>query len=224
MRGRRLWRRRRASRSDHVRVPTRRLVVLAVAGALPFALALAGLFAFRDAEATPAYRGSRPPEGITASGFRLKSYTGREVSLARLRGKVLALTFLDAQCKDACPVIAAVVPRARALLTPRERNRAVFVAISTDPREDTPAAVRAFLRRYRAEGALDYLVAPAPSVRRTWRDYGVLASERSGSDSLHSAPVRIYKADGEWVSSLSAGADLSPRNLAHDVRVAMGSD
>jgi protein SCO1/2 len=130
-----------------VRVPTRRLVVLAVAGALPFALALAGLFAFRDAEATPAYRGSRPPEGMTASGFRLKSYTGREVSLARLRGKVLALTFLDAQCKDACPVIAAVVPRARALLTPRERNRAVFVAISTDPREDTPAAVSAFLRR-----------------------------------------------------------------------------
>jgi len=161
---------------------------------------------------------------MTASGFRLQSYTGREVSLAGLRGKVLALTFLDAQCKDACPVIAAVVPRARALLTPHERSRAAFVAISTDPREDTPSAVRAFLRRYRAEGALDYLVAPAPSVRRTWRNYGVLASERSGSDSLHSAPVRIYKADGEWVSSLSAGADLSPRNLAHDVRVAMESD
>ena len=205
-------------------VPTRRLALLAVAGALPFALALAGLFAFRDAEATPAYRGSRPPEGMKASDFRLRSYTGRAVGFADLRGKALALTFLDAQCKDACPIIAAVVPRARALLTPSERSRVAFVAISTDPVEDTPAAVQTFLRRYRAEGALDYLVAPAPAVRRSWRDYGVLASERSGSDSLHSAPVRIYRPDGEWVASLSAGADLSPRNLAHDLRLAIGAD
>ena len=121
-------------------------------------------------------------------------------------------------------MIAAVVPRARALLTPGERRQVAFLAISTDPAEDTPAAVRAFLRRYRAEGALDYLVAPAAGVRRTWSEYGVLASERSGSDNLHSAPVRIYAPDGEWVSSLSVGADLSPRNLAHDLRVAIGAD
>jgi protein SCO1/2 len=205
-------------------MPTRRLVLLAVAGALPFALALAGLFAFRDAEATPAYRGSRPPEGMHAADFRLTSYTGRKVRLADLRGKALALTFLDAQCKESCPVIAAVVPRARALLSPSERKQVAFLAISTDPTEDTPTAVRGFLRRYRAEGALDYLVAPAAGVRRTWSEYGVLASERSGSDSLHSAPVRIYAPGGEWVSSLSAGADLSPRNLAHDLRVALGAD
>jgi protein SCO1/2 len=207
-----------------VPMPARRLVLLAVAAALPFALALAGLFAFRDAEATPAYRGSRPPEGMQAAEFRLTSYTGRKVRLADLRGKALALTFLDAQCKESCPIIAAVVPRARALLSPAERRQVAFVAISTDPTEDTPAAVRQFLRRYRAEGALDYLVAPAAEVRRSWREYGVLASEASGSDSMHSAPVRIYAPGGEWVSSLGAAADLTPRNLAHDLRVALGTD
>jgi protein SCO1/2 len=202
-------------------MPVRRLVLIAVAGALPLVVALAGLLVLRDAEATPAYRGSRPPEGMRAADFTLRSYTGREVRMADLRDRAVALTFLDAQCEESCPLIAAVVPRALSRLADADRNRVAFVAITTDPREDTPAAVRAFLRRYRAEGALEYLVGPRPAVRRAWEDYGVLPSERTGSDSLHSAPVRVYAPGGEWVSSLSAGVELTPRNLAHDIKVAI---
>ena len=199
----------------------RRLVVVAVAGALPLILALAGLFLLRDADASPAYRGSRPPSGVKAADFRLRSYTGREVALSDLRDRVLVLTFLDAQCKESCPVIAATAPRALARLDVEDRGRVAFVAISTDPREDTPAAVRSFLRRYGAQDALEYLIGPEVAVRRAWQDYGVLASEVTGSDTMHSAPVRIYARGGEWVSSLGAGADLSPRNLAHDIQVAI---
>jgi protein SCO1 len=207
-----------------VPMPVRRLVLIAIAGALPLVAALAGLLVLRESEAsTPTFRGSRPPAGEVAADFRLRSYTGRDVRMADLRGKVVALTFLDAQCTESCPLIAAAAPRARALLTPEEQARVAFLAISTDPPEDTPAAVRAFLRRYKADGTLDYLVGPERQVRRTWSDYGVLASELSGSDSLHSAPVRIYEPGGEWVSTLSAGRDLTPRNLAHDLRAALGS-
>ena len=202
-------------------MPLRRLVLIAIAGAVPLILALAGLFLLRDADARPAYRGSQPPGGMKAADFRLRSYTGHEVSMGALRDKVLALTFLDAQCKESCPVIAATAPRALARLDAEDRGRVAFVAISTDPREDTPAAVRGFLRRYGAEGTLEYLIGPESSVRRAWQDYGVLASEVTGSDTMHSAPVRIYAPGGEWVSSLGAGADLSPRNLAHDIEAAL---
>jgi protein SCO1 len=202
-------------------MPLRRLVLIAIAGAVPLILALAGLFLLRDADASPAYRGSRPPSGMQAADFRLRNYTGREVALSELRDNVLVLTFLDAQCKESCPLIAATAPRALARLDAEDRGRVAFVAISTDPREDTPAAVRSFLRRYGAEGTLEYLIGPEGSVRRAWQDYGVLASEMTGSDTMHSAPVRIYAPGGEWVSSLGAGADLSPRNLAHDIEVAL---
>jgi protein SCO1 len=202
-------------------MPLRRLVLIAIAGAVPLILALAGLFLLRDADASPAYRGSRPPSGMQAADFRLRNYTGREVALSELRDNVLVLTFLDAQCKESCPLIAATAPRALARLDAEDRGRIAFVAISTDPREDTPAAVRSFLRRYGAEGTLEYLIGPEGAVRRAWQDYGVLASEVTGSDTMHSAPVRIYAPGGEWVSSLGAGADLSPRNLAHDIEVAL---
>jgi protein SCO1/2 len=204
-----------------VPVPVRRLVLIAIAGVLPLVAALAGLLALRDADATPNYRGSRPPSGMSAADFRLRSYTGREVRMSELRNKVVVLTFLDAQCKESCPVIAATAPRVLARLDAEDRGRVAFVAITTDPREDTPGAVRSFLRRYGAAGALEYLIGPAPAVRRTWDEYGVLASENTGSDSMHSAPVRVYAPGGEWVSSLGAGADLSPRNLAHDIQVAI---
>jgi protein SCO1 len=207
-----------------VPVPTRRLILLAIAGALPLLAALTGLLVLRDAEATPAYRGSRPPGGIEAANFSLRSYAGGEVRMSDLRDKAVALTFLDAQCEESCPVIAATAARSLELLAPDERARVALVAITTDPAEDTPAAVRSFLRRYRADGALDYLIGPAGAVRRTWRDYGVLSSEGSGSDSLHSAPVRVYAPGGEWVSTLRAGLDLTPRDLAHDLRVALGKD
>lgn len=206
-------------------MPTRRLVVVAIAGALPLLAALLGLLVLRDSGAsTSAYRGSRPPDGHVAPAFRLTSYTGREVRMEDLREKVVALTFLDAQCEDSCPIIAAAAPRARARLSPSERSQVAFVAVSTDPAEDTRAAVRSFLRRYRAENTLEYLIAPPAELRRVWREYGVLPSEASGSDNMHSAPVRIYAPGGEWVSTQSAGVELSPRNLAHDLRVAIDTD
>lgn len=199
--------------------------MLAIAGALPLIAALTGLLVLRDSDAsTPAYRGSLPPEGYVAPAFTLRSYTGREVRMDELRDKVVALTFLDAQCEDSCPVIAAAAARARARLAPEERDRVAFVAVSTDPAEDTPAAVGAFLRRYKADGVLEYLIAPAAELRRVWREYGVLPSEASGADDLHSAPVRIYAPGGEWVSTLSAGAGLTPRDLAHDIQVALATD
>jgi len=54
-------------------MPLRRLVLIAIAGAVPLILALAGLLVLRDADASPAYRGSRPPGGMKAADFRLRA-------------------------------------------------------------------------------------------------------------------------------------------------------
>jgi hypothetical protein len=38
---------------------------------------------------------------------------------------------------------------------------------------------------------------------------------------MHSAPVRIYDREGRWRSTLHAGVDLTPANLAHDIGLAL---
>jgi cytochrome oxidase Cu insertion factor (SCO1/SenC/PrrC family) len=203
-------------------------------GGVAVAVVLAGLVAATwrlsgDAqEAPPAQlltgqgpnRGSEPPARIVLPDFTLRSYDGRVVRAEDLRRGITLLTFLDAQCKEACPIIAAVVSQTLRSLPPTDRRRLRAVAITTDPAEDTPAAVRAFLRRQHALGLLEYLVGSDFELRPLWRRFQILPSEETGQDSVHSAPVRIY-VDGVWEATQHAGADLSQRNLSHDLRIAL---
>ena len=177
------------------------------------------------AQSAGAYRGSEPPARIELVDFALRDYSGDVIRSSRLRGKVVLLTFLDSQCTESCPIIASQVGRAFELLSAAERRGIFAVAISTDPKEDTAASVRSFLRRNRALGTLHYVGGgePESKLRRIWKRFQILSSLESGEDTLHSAPVRIYDREGIWVSTLHAGADLSTENLAHDVRVALGS-
>jgi cytochrome oxidase Cu insertion factor (SCO1/SenC/PrrC family) len=175
-----------------------------------------------DAPSEGAYRGSEPPARIELVDFALRDHDGAVVRSSTLREKVVLLTFLDSQCTESCPIIASQIGRTFDLLGATERRRVFAVAISTDPTEDTAASVRTFLRRNRALGKLHYLGGgePEAKLRRIWKRFKILSSLESGEDTLHSAPVRIYDG-GVWVATLHAGADLTPANLAHDIRVAL---
>ena len=194
------------------------LAVLAVvAAAVPV-----GLLAFTgDGESEDDFRGSLPPPGIELPELGFPDQDGDVVRTEDLRGKVALVTFLDTQCEESCPLIASAVADGLGRLTPEERRRVVALAISVDPAEDTPASVRRFLVSRGAEDALRYVVAPEVELRPLWEAFGVAASADTGLDDLHSAPVRIYDSSGVWAATLHAGADLTPQNLVHDVRVAL---
>jgi cytochrome oxidase Cu insertion factor (SCO1/SenC/PrrC family) len=168
------------------------------------------------------YRGSEPPGGIELVDFALRNHTGELVRSSALRKDVLALTFLDSQCTESCPIIASQIGRALDLLTAEERGRVVAVAISTDPKEDEPGSVRSFLLRHRVLGKLHYVGGgeAESKLKTVWKRFNILSSLESGEDTLHSAPVRIYD-EGVWVATLHAGVDLTPGNLVHDLRVAL---
>jgi cytochrome oxidase Cu insertion factor (SCO1/SenC/PrrC family) len=167
------------------------------------------------------YRGTEPPEGISLEPFALTSYRGHEVSSASLRGKVVALTFLESKCKEACPIIAVQIARGIDELSASERAQVLAVAISTQPTDDTPENVRRFLIRRRAVDRLDYLIGSESDLRPVWRRYDVLSALDSGDADVHSASVHIYDRKGVWVSSLHPGIDLTPENFVHDVRLAL---
>jgi protein SCO1 len=195
-----------------------RIAVIAALAAVAIALAFA---LFSSGGEDESYRGSTPPEGIELPAFSLTDDQGQVVDSNNLDGKVTAVTFLDTQCTQACPVIASAVGRALDRLTEEERGDVVALALSVDPAEDTPEAVGAFLERHRVRGDLHYLVAPEDELRPVWEAFRITPSVDGGSDDLHSAPVRIFDRDGVWVATLNAGADLTPENLAHDLAVAL---
>ncbi|MEX2645693.1 MAG: SCO family protein [Gaiellaceae bacterium] len=195
------------------------ILALFVAGGVGAGL---GLVASDRADAV-AYRGSQPPGRIELPEFALRDEQSVLVRSREFRGKVVALTFLDSQCTESCPIIASQIARTLEELTAAERRELVAVAISTDPAEDTRESVHGFLRRNRALGKLRYLGGgePVEALRAVWKEFAILSSFESGEDTLHSAPVRVYDREGVWVSTLHAGADLTPASLAHDIRLAL---
>ena len=53
------------------------------------------------------------------------------------------------------------------------------------------------------------------------RAFHIVAAAETGSADIHSADVRLYDGSGEWVSTLHLPPDLTPENLAHDIRRAL---
>jgi protein SCO1/2 len=210
----------------------RLMIAIAAAGlVIAISLVAAVLIAARGSDQRPPasgppsgpYRGSEPPGRNELAPFALVSYRGGRVSPAQLRGKVVALTFLESKCTEACPIIAVEVARGVDLLTPAERRQVRAIAISTQPFDDTRRNVRRFLVRRHAIGRLDYLIGTEAELRPVWRRYHILSALDSGDADTHSASVHIYDRHGVWVSSLHPGIDLTPENFAHDIRLALRS-
>lgn len=193
---------------------------MAVLGGLAAVLAVTlGLLVTRGGTAAD-YRGSRPPDGLTLPSFQLRDQDGRELSSQGLRGKAVAVTFLDAECTEACPIIAAQLGQAVRTLGGGDVEA---VAITVDPVRDTPERIETFLRRFHARKELRYLDGSPADLRPVWKAFAVLPAVDSGSSNIHSAPVRIYDTEGRWRSTLNSGADLTTANLAHDLREASRS-
>jgi protein SCO1/2 len=196
------------------------LTLLVAAAAAFFARAIESGTGLRGPDAGP-FRGSETPGSIRLPNFTLREWNGKPVASSDLLGKVVLVTFLETKCQEACPIIADQIDIAFARLSASERARVYALAISTHPRDDTPASVREFLRAHRVLGELHYLIGTEAELRRVWRSFYIVAALDSGDADTHSSPLRIFDPRGKWVSTLHPGVDLTPANLAHDVRVAM---
>lgn len=197
-------------------------IVVAVVLALAAAGAVVGIvLAGGSDEPSQAFRGSIPPEGIELPAFELTDDNGNVVASDDLAGKAVAVTFLDTQCRADCPIVAPLMGDGLKRLSADEREQVVALAITSDPTGDTPESVAAFLERLHVRGLLRYLVGPVDVMEPVWRAFAVTSSYETGIDDLHSIPVRIFAPDGTWVSTLHSGADLTPANLASDLRTAL---
>lgn len=124
------------------------------------------------------------PQPHPAPMFTLRDQQGRVITPRSLRGKVVALTFVSALCKEQCPLVGQTLTQVQRQLG-RDASRLVIVAISVDPEVDTTKDTYAFAREsgWRT-GSWHYLTAPRSVLQRVWASYYIGVP----------APPPIYKA------------------------------
>lgn len=151
----------------------------------------------------------------------LRNYLGQTVSLSQYRGKAVFLTFLYTHCPDVCPLIASNLHATQAALG-AENAKVQMVAISVDPKGDTPSAVAAFLKVHRLVGRMQYLVGSAAELGRVWSAWNVGSEQDSGSPELvdHTALVYGISAKGDVMTIYPPS--FKPSDLVHDTPLLVG--
>src|SRR3989441_4503838 len=134
---------------------------------------------------SPAKLVGDPLPGALAPDFTLTDGpTGETVTLSALRGRVILVTFLYTSCYDICPLTAETIRGARDRLG-NSATDVAFLAVSVDPKGDTPETTRRFVQDHRVEGTLRYLIGPQAALARVWQAYGIAqaGSTRDGPPS-----------------------------------------
>jgi protein SCO1/2 len=151
-----------------------------------------------------------------APALALDNYLGQPVTLSQYRGKAVLVTFLYTHCPDVCPLIASNLRIALKLLGARAA-RAQVIAVSVDPRGDTPAAVARFLRAHEMLGRMQYLIGSPAQLARTWAAWNVGSTREVDQPDLvaHSALVYGVSASGRLMTVYPAS--FEPSEIAHDV-------
>jgi protein SCO1 len=157
---------------------------------------------------------SRP---APAPALRLANYQGREVNLGAYRGKAVLLTFIYTHCHNECPLIAAGLHQTLSMLG-RRAHDVQIIGVTTDPKGDTPAAVRGFLVQHEMTGRMQYLIGSRPTLVPVWRRWQISAPKPSGQDVIsHTALVYGISATGRIMTVYPA--NFSPAEIAHDVPI-----
>ena len=190
------------------------VVLVALVAAIVFTVVHArGAAVQRTASSSSEFDGPTMPPHLRAADFTLTDQTGRRVSLAADRGKVVVLTFIHSKCHDTCPFMVEQIKGALNDL-PDSGRGVPTIGVSVDPSEDTVRSRDAFLAQHQMTGRLEFVNGPPATMRRIWHDYAIQPVTPKMD---HSTFVLLI--DKRGFERIGFAADqLTPEDLAHDIR------
>ena len=172
-------------------------VAVVLIGSAPMAMAAVNSNA--DPIVSEALDGTPNNLDSPAPPFTLTDQQGRTVSLASLRGHVVALTFLDPVCTSDCPLIAQEFRRTDQQLS-TQGDRVDFIAIVANPIYRSVSYTKAFDRQ---EGLTQlhnwyFLTGSLSQLQRAWNSYGILVQTiANGAMVAHSDLSFVIDAKGQ---------------------------
>lgn len=188
-----------------------RLFVLLAVAAL-----LAGCGGSGSQSSKPAaskFRGGVLRPAIKPAGFSLRDQNGKLVSLAAQRGGFTIVTFLYTHCPDVCPLITSNLNQALRQLGPGVS----VLAVSVDPKRDTPAAVKQYVRLHRLVPAFHYLTGTRAQLAKVWKAYGILVRPGKLDTVDHAAYEMLVDPSGR--ARLIYSPTVKAADVVHDVRI-----
>lgn len=155
-----------------------------------------------------------PPKSSPAPDFSLRDQGGALTTVNALRGKVVAITFLDSHCRQQCPLEADQLAQVQRLLG--KNVPLSLLVVSVAPETDTVASEQAFAAAHGWNGDWHWVSGSADQLAPVWKAYSI-AVQPSPEDILHSSILYLVDKGGYMRAGFAAG--LEPSRVAQDVRI-----
>jgi protein SCO1 len=206
----------------HARYPVVALaaMMLLIVGCGGGTMSQTGTSAGQSAASSAKYAGVAASPIKPAPPLALQDSLGRQVNLDQYRGKAVLVTFIYDHCPDVCPIIVGNLHTAQAQLGP-EANQLQIVAVSVDPKGDTPKTVKAFLAAHRMTGRMEYLLGSQPQLEGVWHAWNILskATPEKGNPDLVEHSALVYGISGSGKLTTLYPQNFRPAQIVHDVPI-----
>lgn len=139
------------------------------------------------------------------------------------RGKVVLLFFGFTHCPDACPTTLARFKLALQNLG-NDASRVQVLFVTVDPQRDTPEVLKRYMTAF--DPSFLGLTGSPEDIARTAQEFKVFyakVSGRSANDYTMDHSAQTYVFDTEGRLRLYVGHAQGPDDLAHDIKLLLGT-
>ncbi|MGO8693092.1 MAG: SCO family protein [Rectinemataceae bacterium] len=154
-------------------------------------------------EQSSGLRGTIIAQPVPASDFSLTDQTGATFHMSSTRGKVVVLSFIYTHCAAVCPYVTVKLKEALSQLGPDARN-VIFVAVTTDPKRDTPSIIARYSREVGLFNSWHFLTGSPAEVEKVWSLYGVGVHIVTAADLSQSGGGSMSMMSGQHDEGLNA--------------------
>lgn len=164
------------------------------------------------------------PIGQPVPDFSLTDQRGEPVTLASLRGRVVAVTFIYTRCPlpDYCPRMMTNLRAVRDRFPERLGKDLALLTVTFDPQYDTPEKLRQYAERYKANvPGWHMLTGSAEEVGRVCSVFGVEFWPEEGLIT-HTLQTAVIDREGKLAATVE-GKDYSGRQLSDLIAQVLGS-
>ncbi len=139
----------------------------------------------------------RRETNLAAPAFTLTNQDGKKFSFKPASGKFVLVTFVYTTCPDVCPLFSAHFAAIQRALDEEKRENYLLLTISTDPKRDTPAKMKAYSEAFKADVRhWQFLTGTQKDLSAVWKSFGVNVKDHGNGQIQHTNLTTLIDTNG----------------------------
>ena len=139
----------------------------------------------------------RRETNVAAPSFTLTNQAGKQFRFNAASGTFVLATFVYTTCPDVCPLFSAHFAAIQRALEAEKFENYLLLSISTDPKRDTPAKMKAYAEAFKADlKHWQFLTGSQKDLSEVWKNFGVNVKDHGNGQIQHTNLTTLIDAKG----------------------------